>query len=204
MRQGYGLTEAGPNCFSLPAEDSIRKQGAIGFPNFLVGVRLVKEDASEAAIGEVGELWMKGPHVFSGYWNNPTETANTLQHGWLATGDLMTRDEEGYYSVVGRKKDMYVSGGENVYPAQVERILQSHQAVALAAVIGVPDPKWGETGWAFITLHAGRSVSDHELLAWCKHRLATFQCPTRFVTMTDLPIGPSGKIDKRALAQNVF
>jgi fatty-acyl-CoA synthase len=202
MRQGYGLTEAGPNCFSLPAEDSVRKQGSIGFPNFLVGVRLVKEDASEAGASEVGELWMRGPHVFAGYWNNPAETANTLQQGWLATGDLMTRDTEGYYSVVGRKKDMYVSGGENVYPAQVERVLQSHDVVALAAVIGVPDPRWGETGCAFITLHAGRSTSNSELLAWCKQHLATFQCPTQLVMMDELPMGPSGKIDKLALARH--
>jgi fatty-acyl-CoA synthase len=200
MRQGYGLTEAGPNCFSLPAEDSIRKQGSIGFPNFHVAARLVKEDGSEAGVDEVGELWMKGPHVFAGYWDNPTETATTLQQGWLATGDLMTRDAEGYYSVVGRKKEMYVSGGENVYPAQVERVLQSHDAVASAAVIGIPDPRWGETGLAFITLHSGQSISESELLAWCKQRLATFQCPTRLVVVNELPMGTSGKINKLVLA----
>ena len=102
--------------------------------------------------------------------------------------------------VVGRKKDMYVSGGENVYPSHVERILQGHPSVALAAVIGVPDPKWGETGWAFFTLHPQQAVSDAELLAWCKQHLATFQCPTRFVKMDEFPLGPSGKIDKLALA----
>jgi fatty-acyl-CoA synthase len=201
MRQGYGLTEAGPNCFSLPADDSIRKQGSIGFPNFHVGARLVKEDGGEAEAGEVGELWMKGPHVFAGYWDNPGETANTLRQGWLATGDLMTRDADGYYYVVGRKKDMYVSGGENVYPAHVERILQSHEAVAMAAVVGTPDPQWGETGWAFVACHADKSVGEGELLAWCKQHLATFQCPTQFVMMKELPMGPSGKTDKLALAQ---
>ncbi len=201
MRQGYGLTEAGPNCFSLPAEDSIRKQGSIGFPNFHVGTRLVKADGSEAGPGEVGELWMKGPHVFSGYWDNPAETTQTLRQGWLATGDLMTRDADGYYYVVGRKKDMYVSGGENVYPAQVERILQRHEAVALAAVVGRPDPRWGETGWAFIMCHPDQSAGEDELLAWCRQHLATFQCPTKFVMMEELPMGPSGKIDKLALAQ---
>jgi fatty-acyl-CoA synthase len=204
MRQGYGLTEAGPNCFSLPAEDSVRKQGSIGFPNFHIGVRLVPAegdgDIGDAKVDQVGELWMKGPHLFAGYWNNPVETANTLRQGWLATGDLMTRDADGYYYVVGRKKDMYVSGGENVYPSHVERILQNHPAVALAAVIGVPDPKWGETGVAFLTLHAGHRVSDGDLLAWCKQHLAVFQCPTRFVTLDELPLGPSGKIDKRGLA----
>jgi fatty-acyl-CoA synthase len=201
MRQGYGLTEAGPNCFSLPTEDTVRKQGSIGFPNFYVGARLVKCDGSEAGIGEVGELRMKGPHVFAGYWANPEATAATFCDGWFATGDLMTRDEEGYYFVVGRKKEMYVSGGENVYPAQVERVLQSHEVVALAAVIGVPDPKWGETGWAFVKLHAQGSLTEPELLGWCKQHLATFQCPTSIVLMDDLPVGPSGKIDKLLLAE---
>ncbi len=202
MRQGYGLTEAGPNCFSLPAEDSFRKQGSIGLPNFHIATRLVNESETgieEAAVGEVGELWMKGPHTFAGYWNNPTETAHTLRDGWLATGDLMTCDSEGYHYVVGRKKEMYVSGGENVYPAHVERILQSHEAVALAAVIGVPDPKWGETGVAFLTLHDD-GTTESELRGWCKQHLATFQCPTRIEIMNELPIGASGKIDKLALA----
>ncbi len=203
MRQGYGLTEAGPNCFSLPGEDAIRKQGSIGLPNFHVGVRLVKPDGRDAATGEVGELWMKGPHVFAGYWDDPTETANTLRGEWLTTGDLMTRDSDGYYYVVGRKKDMYISGGENVYPADVERILHRHKAVNQAAVVAASDPQWGEAGWAFVTLHAGRSAGEGELEAWCRQHLAGFQCPARFVIMQQLPVGASGKIDKRALARHV-
>jgi fatty-acyl-CoA synthase len=145
---------------------------------------------------------MKGPHLFAGYWNNPDETARTLQRGWLATGDLMTRDEDGYYYVVGRQQEMYVSGGENVYPAQVQRVLQQHPAVDQAAVLGMPDPQWGETGWAFLTLHAGQSADERQLLAWCKQHLAAFQCPTRWVMMNELPLGPSGKIDKLALARH--
>jgi fatty-acyl-CoA synthase len=203
MRQGYGLTEAGPNCFSLPAEDAIRKQGSIGFPNFHVEVCLRKDDGTEAGVGEVGELQMRGPHLCAGYWKNPAETAAAFPGGWLATGDLMTRDEDGYYYVVGRKKEMYVSGGENVYPAQVERILQSHAAVALAAVVGVPDPKWGETGWAFIKLHPQQRTSPEQLLIWCQQQLAAFQCPAKIVIMDDLPLGPSGKIDKLVLAEQV-
>ena len=201
MRQGYGLTEAGPNCFSLPAEDAIRKQGSIGFPNFHVDASLRREDGSEANSGEVGELFMRGPHLFAGYWNNAEETTNVLQQGWLATGDLMTRDEEGYYFVVGRKKEMYVSGGENVYPTQVERVLQKHGAVALAAVVGVPHPKWGETGWAFVQLHPECTCSEADLLAWCSQHLASFQCPARFMIVDDLPVGDSGKVDKRALSR---
>lgn len=199
IRQGYGLTEAGPNCFSLPAEDAVRKEGSIGFPNFFIDTRLAKEDGSEAGAGEVGELWMKGPHVFAGYWANPDETAKTLRDGWICTGDLMKRDEEGYHYVVGRKKDMYISGGENVYPAQVERILQSHESIALAAVIAMPDSKWGETGWAFIQLHPDGEVTEPDLIIWCKQRLASFQCPTRVLVVDELPIGYSGKIDKLAL-----
>lgn len=203
IRQGYGLTEAGPNCFSLPAEDAVRKEGSIGFPNFFVNSRLVKEDESSAGAGEVGELWMKGPHVFAGYWANEHETASTLRDGWICTGDLMTRDDEGYYYVVGRKKEMYISGGENVYPAQVERILQMHESIALAAVIAVPDSKWGETGWAFVRLHPERPpLSDSEAISWCKRHLAGFQCPTRVLVVDELPIGYSGKIDKLALRKH--
>lgn len=202
IRQGYGLTEAGPNCFSLPAEDAIRKQGSIGFPNFFIDARLVNDRGDEATVDEVGELWMKGPHVFAGYWRNEEETSRTLRGGWIATGDLMTRDNEGHYFVVGRKKEMYISGGENVYPAQVERILQSHAGVALAAVVAVPHPRWGETGCAFVQLHKEHSLTEAELLTWCRRHLATFQCPTRVVMMTELPAGHSGKIDKRALRQH--
>ena len=200
IRQGYGLTEAGPNCFSLPAEDAVRKQGSIGFPNFFVEASLVNDSGEVARVGEVGQLWMKGPHLCAGYWNNHEETLATLRDGWISTGDLMTRDEDGYFFVVGRKKEMYISGGENVYPAQVERILQRHDGVALAAVIGVPHPKWGETGWAFCQLNDGHSLSEDELLAWAKQRMAAYQCPSRFVLMR-LPTGDSGKIDKRLLRE---
>jgi fatty-acyl-CoA synthase len=201
MRQGYGLTEAGPNCFSLPAADAVRRQGSIGFPNFYVAPRLVGEGGREVAVGEVGELWMKGPHLFAGYWSNDAATREVLRDGWLATGDLMTRDADGYYYVVGRKKEMYVSGGENVYPAQVERVLQAHGAVALAAVLGVPHPTWGETGWAFIKPRPGCRIDATAVRDWCHQHLATFQCPTKFIVLDDLPLGPSGKIDKLQLAQ---
>ena len=203
MRQGYGLTEAGPNCFSLPTDAATRKQGSIGFPNFHVDVRLQTPDGRPAGAGEVGELLMRGPHLCNGYWGDPAATADALQDGWLATGDLMRRDEEGYYHVVGRKKEMYVSGGENVYPVQVERVLQQHPAVALAAVIGVADPQWGEAGCAFIKLHAGQSANEQALHDWCRQHLAKFQCPARILVVEDLGLGPSGKVDKLALAQRV-
>ncbi len=204
IRQGYGLTEAGPNCFSLPAEDAKRKQGSIGFPNFFIDTRLVTEDGDDAEVEEVGELWMKGPHVCGGYWANAKETDNAFYDDWLRTGDLMKQDEDGYFFVVGRKKDMYISGGENVYPAQVERVLQCHAAIELAAVIGVPHPKWGDTGWAFCQLHEDRTATEAEVIDWCRQHLATFQCPTRVVMMARLPLGHSGKIDKLALQQRAI
>ena len=113
----------------------------------------------------------------------------------------MTRDEEGYFFVVGRKKEMYISGGENVYPAQVERVLQNHAAVALAAVVAIPHQKWGETGCAFVQLHEGEPLTEEQLLSWCRQHLASFQCPTRVVMMKLLPVGSSGKTDKLALRQ---
>ncbi len=203
MRQGYGLTEAGPNCFSLPAKDAIAKPGSIGFPNFHIGVRLVDEQGGDVGVDQVGELWMKGPHVFSGYWENPEETAKACRDGWLLTGDLMKRDADGYYYVVGRKKEMYVSGGENVYPAEVERVLQNHDAVALAAVVGMPDPKWGETGWACVQLHAGHALAEQELDVWCKTQLAKFQSPTKIIVMEELPVAHTGKVDKLALRKHL-
>ena len=201
IRQGYGLTEAGPNCFSLPAEDAIRKQGSIGFPNFHIAAKLVDDAGNEVGIGEVGELWMKGPHTFAGYWQNAEETAKILREGWVCTGDLMRRDADGYHYVVGRKKEMFISGGENVYPAQVERILLSHEAVALAAVVAVADSKWGETGWGFVKLRDGSQTTESDLAAWCKQHLAGFQCPSKIVIADELPIGHSGKLDKLALRQ---
>lgn len=201
IRQGYGLTEAGPNCFSLPAEDAVRKEGSIGFPNFFIDAKLTNQDDSEANAGEVGELLMKGPHLFAGYWANADETAKTLRDGWICTGDLMKRDGEGYYYVVGRKKDMYISGGENVYPAQVERILQMHESISLAAVIAMPDPKWGETGWAFVQLHPEFAVTESDVIRWSKQHLATFQCPAKVLFVDELPIGYSGKIDKLILRE---
>ncbi|MCA9265033.1 MAG: long-chain fatty acid--CoA ligase [Planctomycetales bacterium] len=201
MRQGYGLTEAGPNCFSLPSDDALRKPGSIGLPNFFVEARLRKDDATAAVVGEVGELQLRGPHVCDGYWQAPQESAALFQDGWLRTGDLMTCDGEGYYYVVGRKKDMYVSGGENVYPAQIERVLQRHDAVALAGVVGVPDARWGEVGIAFVQLQPGHTATESDLHAWCRTHLAKFQCPVRIVIAGQLPLGDSGKIDKKALAQ---
>jgi fatty-acyl-CoA synthase len=201
MRQGYGLTEVGPNCFSLPAQDALRKEGSVGFPNFHVQVKILGDSGAPVMAGEVGELVMGGPQVFSGYWNNPEASRETLRSGWVYTGDLFRQDEDGYYFIVGREKDMFISGGENVYPPQVERVIYAHPSVAQAAVIGVPDAKWGESGCAFVVLHPGATLAEKELMDYCKETLASYQCPKSVVFSDHLPVGHSGKVDKKALRE---
>ncbi|UXR65487.1 long-chain fatty acid--CoA ligase [Bdellovibrio bacteriovorus] len=199
IRQGYGLTEFGPNVFSLNEEDALRKIGSIGFPNFYIDAKVVDNDGSELGSNQVGELVLRGPMIMQGYWKNEKATQETIKDGWLHTGDLVRRDEEGYFYVVGRKKDMFISGGENVYPPEVEQILRSHPSVMEAAVIGVPDNKWGEVGKAFIVRQTSDLTAD-ELLNHCAKNLAKFKIPKHFVFLAALPKGDSGKILKRQLA----
>lgn len=199
IRQGYGLTEFGPNVFSLGEEDSIRKAGSIGFANFYVETRIVDDTGGDVKTGEIGELLLKGPACTPGYWNNPEATSATLKNGWLYTGDLVRCDIEGYHYVAGRKKDMYKSGGENVYPVEIERFLGTHPAIREVAVIGVPDVKWGEVGKAYIVLHAGQSMSRDELLGFCEDGLARFKIPRHVEFLLELPKSDSGKVLKRKL-----
>ncbi len=202
IRQGYGLTEFGPSVFSLNQEDSRRKMGSIGFPNFYVDARIVDDEGKDVGANEVGELILKGPAMMSGYWNNEKATRETIRNGWLYTGDLVRRDEEGYYFVVGRKKEMFISGGENVYPAEVEKVLRSIPGVREAAVIGVKDIRWGETGKAFISFEdnaSGKALRPEILREHCLKHLAKFKVPTQFVILPDLPKTESGKIAKKLL-----
>ncbi|MCB0412656.1 MAG: AMP-binding protein, partial [Bdellovibrionales bacterium] len=141
IRQGFGLTECGPNCFSLSHKDAERKIGSIGRPNFYVQVRIVNDEGEDVAKGQIGELLLKGPMCMKRYWHNDEATKNTFIDGWLKTGDLVKKDDEDYFFVVGRKKEMFISGGENVYPAEVEKVLGLHPEIDEVAVIGVPDPK---------------------------------------------------------------
>lgn len=200
IRQGYGLTEFGPNVFSLNEEDSIRKIGSIGFPNFYIEAKVVDNEGRELGDEQVGELVLRGPMCMQGYWHNDKATQETIKEGWLYTGDLVRRDSEGYYYVVGRKKDMYISGGENVYPPEVEQILHAHPKVLEVAVVGVPDEKWGEVGKAFVVAQDD-SVSADELLNHCGKNLAKFKIPKHFVFLKSLPKGDSGKILKRKLSE---
>ncbi|RMG19758.1 MAG: o-succinylbenzoate--CoA ligase, partial [Methanobacteriota archaeon] len=199
IRQGYGLTEVGPNITSLHQDDAARKMGSIGVPNFYVDVKIVDDEGKEVSPGEVGELWLKGPMTTPGYWNNPEATAESLTEGWFHTGDLVRQDEEGFLYVVDRKKNMYISGGENVYPAEVEKFLFTHPAVADVAVIGVPDEKWGEVGKAFVVLKSGTKLTAEELIRFCQGNLAKFKIPKYVEFVEELPKGDTGKIDRKRL-----
>lgn len=201
IRQGYGLTEAGPNITSLEAEDAIRKRGSIGFPNFYVESRLVKENGNEALPGERGELWLKGPVVTLGYWQNKEATQKAFSDGWFKTGDILMQDEEGYLYVVDRIKNMFISGGENVYPAEIEKRLVLHPHVSEAVVVGVADARWGEVGKAFLVLKPGKTLDEEELKAFCCEGLARFKVPRHFVFLERLPKNDTGKIDRQKLGQ---
>jgi fatty-acyl-CoA synthase len=204
IRQGFGMTEVGVNCFSLPERDATRKIGSIGLPNFYLDARVVDEDGADVPQGEPGELWMRGPVVTPGYWRDPDATADAFaEGGWFRTGDLVRQDEEGYFYVVGRKKEMYVSGGENVYPAEVEAALYAHDAVAEAAVVGVPDERWGEAGVAFISTKNGQSLAFEDVRAHCRTRLAGYKVPRDVRVLEALPKGHSGKIQKNALRERL-
>ena len=185
--QGYGLTEAAPNVLCLPPEVAMRKMGSAGKPYPFVEVKLSDED----------ELMVRGPNVFPGYWRNPEATAAVFRDGWLLTGDVAEADEDGCYRIKGRVKDMYISGGENVYPAEVESVLHEHPSVADAAVVGVADERWGEAGVAFVVLSS--AASEAELLAHCRERLAGFKVPKRVRFVDALPMSAMNKVLKDEL-----
>ena len=204
FKTGYGLTEAGPNTFWLPPGQVQEKPGAVGYPLLNVDVRLAGEDGHECENGAVGELLIRGPHLFSGYWKAPEATEQAMRGGWLHTGDLAVRDEDGAYTIVGRSKDMIISGGENIYPAEIESVLHGHPAVAEAAVIGVPDEKWGEVGWAIIVLRPDAQVREDIFAEYCRPRLARFKIPKRFLFKDELPRTGANKIDKHSLREQIL
>lgn len=197
-RQGFGLTEVGPNLFSLHQEDAIRKIGSIGRPNFYLDIKLIDEQGQTVGPNEVGELCLRGPVVTPGYWRNPEATAQAMPDGWFRTGDLLRQDEEGYLFVMDRIKNMYISGGENVYPAEIERFLLTFPGVSEVAVIGVPDARWGEVGKAFIVTK-DITISTEALLAYCAGNLARFKVPKYVELVPELPKNDTGKINKKVL-----
>lgn len=204
FKQGFGMTEFGPGIFSMGPEHAETKAGSIGRPNYFVGARVVDDDNQPVAAGVVGELVLKGPSMCSGYFNNPQATADAIDSaGWFHTGDLAFTDDDGFYFIVDRKKDMFISGGENIYPAEIERLLHEHPAVQLCAVIGVPDEKWGEVGKACVILKPGASVSEEELIEFLKARLARYKVPKSVEFMREFPLSPAGKILKRELRSKI-
>ncbi|HET7514728.1 MAG TPA: long-chain-fatty-acid--CoA ligase [Gaiella sp.] len=195
--QGYGLTEAAPNVLCLPPEEASRKLGFAGKPYPHVDVALRDADTGTFLAGTAaGELVVRGPNVFAGYWRNDAATAATLADGWLSTGDVAERDEEGFYRIAGRIKDMVISGGENVYPAEIEDVLHAHPAVVEAAVVGVPDERWGEVCAAFVVLRDGTTTSPDALREHCRARLAGFKVPKTFAVVDELPRSSMGKVLK--------
>ncbi len=213
LSQGYGLTETSPLLCILPAADHVldgpraRRIASCGRPVWGVEVRVVEDDGSDCAPGVVGEIVARGANIMKGYWKQPEETARALRGGWFHTGDLARRDEDGYLYIVDRKKDMIVSGGENVYPREVEEVLYTHPAVLEAAVIGVPSERWGETVKAVVVLRPGHDpgaagvVDGAALIAYCRERLAHYKCPTSVDLVAALPRNPSGKVLKRELRE---
>jgi fatty-acyl-CoA synthase len=202
--QGYGLTEAAPNVLCLPPEDAMRKLGYAGKPYPYVEVALRDPDDGRLLEGAAeGELVVRGPNVFTGYWRRPEETKAAFAGGWLRTGDIAERDGEGYYRIQARLKDMFISGGENVYPAEVEGVLHAHEAVAEAAVVGVPDERWGEVGIAAVVVAAGASVSEDELIVHCTARLGRYKVPKAVRFVDELPRSALGKVLKDELRESL-
>jgi long-chain acyl-CoA synthetase len=199
--EGYGLTEASPVTHANPIWGR-RKTGRIGLPWPDTECRIVNpETGDEVKQGEVGELQVRGPQVMKGYWNRPEETEKVLKDGWLSTGDMAFMDEEGYFAIMDRKKDVIIAGGFNIYPREVEEVLYEHPAVQEAAVVGVPDPYRGETVKAFIVLREGEKITEEELDAYCRERLAAYKVPRRYEFRSELPKTTVGKVLRRVLVE---
>lgn len=200
LKMGYGLTEVGPNNFYLPDDAVKERPTSVGFPAFHCDMKIVDDDNVTLSDEEVGELMLRGPHTFSGYWEEPEESAKVIESdGWVHTGDLVMRDSDGFYYIVGRKKDMFISGGENVFPSEIEDVLYKHPAILEAAVIGVPHEKWGEVGKVFIVLKDGESLAEDEIRQYMDDKLASYKIPKHYEFRGDLPKSAAGKILKREL-----
>ncbi len=196
----FGQTEASTITF-LPPEYAAVKIGSAGLPVFHGEVRVVDKSGKKVKPGEVGEVTIKGPTLMSGYWNRPDLTAKTIRDGWLYTGDLAKTDEEGYVYIIDREKDMYISGGENIYPAEIERVFFTHPKVFDVAVVGVPDEKWGEAGKAYIVLKPAEKMAGKEALEFLKGKLGNYKIPKYVEFVEELPKTASGKIQKYLLKE---
>ena len=204
IQQVYGLTECAGGAAVLGPERAIEKVGSTGLPMFHTDIRVVNDQGGDTQPGEVGDIVIRGPHVMREYWNNPQATAETVIDGWLHTGDIGQFDEEGYLYIVERKKDMIISGGENIYPAEIESVLTSLAQVAEVAVIGVPNKDWGEAVCAVARLKEGQSLTLGEVVVHCAGKLGKYKIPKKlFITDQPLPRSPTGKLLKRVLREQV-
>lgn len=206
MVDGYGMTETGTT-LGMPLSSKLlrEKAGAVGLPGPLTAIRLVDEEDCDVLDGTPGEILVFGPNVIDGYWGRPEERARAFtQDGWIRTGDIGRRDEDGFVSIVDRRKDMFISGGENIYPVEVEAALADHPGVREVAVIGIPDPLWGEVGRAYIVTESNRSVEKEELVAHCQSRIARYKVPKEFFFVQGLPRTGSGKVMKHILRRQAL
>ncbi len=202
IQQGFGMTETGPTVFIIDKENAVRKAGSVGKPVLHTDVSIRDRQGQVLGPNEVGELCIRGGNVTTGYWNLPDATAEALNDGWLHSGDAAMMDDEGFYYIVDRWKDMFISGGENVYPAEVENVIYQHPAVAETAVIGVPHPKWQETGRALIVLKAEQTATEAEIIDFCQGKLARYKIPKSVVFLDKpLPRTAAGKVLKRELRE---
>jgi long-chain acyl-CoA synthetase len=196
--EGYGLSETSPVA-SFNHPDRERKPGSIGTPIEGVQMAVVDEAGNELPVGEVGEIVIRGPNVMKGYWRNPEATAEVMRGGWFHSGDLARMDEDGYFFIVDRKKDMIIRGGYNVYPREVEEVLYEHPAVSEVAVVGVPDDSLGEEVAAAVVLRPGADATEDDIRAYVKERVAAYKYPRKIWFPDELPKGPTGKILKREI-----
>ena len=196
------MTEFGPGIFALALEDTMRKLGSIGRPNYFIEARILDDQGNSLEAEQIGELALKGPSFCSGYFNDAEATRAAVDaSGFFHTGDLARYDKDGYFYIVDRKKDMYISGGENVYPSEIEKLLYRHPAVHMCAVVGIPHPVWGEVGAACVVLKPGIQTSEEELLSPLKEQIASYKIPEKVFLMDNLPLSAAGKILKRELRE---
>ena len=197
FKQGYGMTEVGVNCFTMTVDDSYAKPGSIGHPMLFTEVILVDPSGAPVETGAVGEMWIRGPHVSKGYWGNQIATEEShADDGWFKTGDLAKQDADGFFYIAGRRKEMLITGGVNVYPAEIEAVLVSHPAVEDAAVVAIPDDTWGEAGVGFIVAN---ELTEAELTTYLASRIGRHKIPKRFVFVDVLPRTAYGKVLKEEL-----
>lgn len=199
VRQLYGMTECTGPATVIDSENAIKKAGSCGPPFFHTDIRVVDDEGNDVPPEAVGEVLIRTTHLMKGYYNNPEATAQTIKNGWLHSGDIAKKDADGFLYILDRKKDMIISGGENIYPAEVEDCLLSHPAIADVGVIGAADDKWGEAVKAIVVLKKGESLTQDELIDWCKDKLARFKTPKTVVFVEEIPRTPTGKVLKRVL-----